>query len=384
MSQRAVDAVLMRGGTSRGLVFHERSVPPPGPDRDEFFLEVMGSSDSLQVDGLGGGASSTSKVMVVAPSDVDGCEVEFLFGQVGVRNRVVDYRPNSGNFTSAVAAFVVDEGLVPPREPLTSFTMLNRNTGRLIRARVPVAGGRAVVPGHDGVPGRTRPGSLIENEYVDPAGAILGRGLLPTGSACDRMSSPIGDVDLSVVDAANLVAFVKPETFGLDGYELPDRVNGDEALLSRVERLRAHVAAELGLVDDARDALLGTSIVPVIVLVAGPRDHVTSPGTSVAAGDADLALRAFTMQRMHHAFPLTGLLCTAAAAAVPGTLVSDGRGAAGTGLLRIAHPKGIAEARSSPLDGTTEASPGPLSVTVARSARRLMAGKVFVREAWRG
>jgi 2-methylaconitate cis-trans-isomerase PrpF len=33
----------MRGGTSKGLYFHEGDLPPAGPDRDALLLRVMGS-----------------------------------------------------------------------------------------------------------------------------------------------------------------------------------------------------------------------------------------------------------------------------------------------------------------------------------------------------
>ena len=57
MAQRRVRAVYMRGGTSRCLAFHERDLPPAGPERDHVLLAALGSPDPYgrQLDGLGGG-----------------------------------------------------------------------------------------------------------------------------------------------------------------------------------------------------------------------------------------------------------------------------------------------------------------------------------------
>ena len=62
MTQRKIPAVYMRGGTSRCLVFHERDLPAPGPARDAILLSALGSPDpnGRQLDGLGGGISSTT------------------------------------------------------------------------------------------------------------------------------------------------------------------------------------------------------------------------------------------------------------------------------------------------------------------------------------
>ena len=60
MSQKKVRAVYMRGGTSRCLVFHERDLPAPGPERDAILVASLGSPDPYgrQLDGIGGGISS--------------------------------------------------------------------------------------------------------------------------------------------------------------------------------------------------------------------------------------------------------------------------------------------------------------------------------------
>jgi hypothetical protein len=147
----------MRGGTSKGVFLHARDVPPASPRRDALALDLLGSPDPMQIDGLGGTYSSTSKVMIVEPGP--GSAVTYWFGQVGIADPTVDWSANCGNLTTAVAAFAVDEGLVPATEPLTRVSLINGNTGVHIEAEVPVRGGRARTDGEQWVAGVPRPGS---------------------------------------------------------------------------------------------------------------------------------------------------------------------------------------------------------------------------------
>ena len=70
MTLRRVRAVFVRGGTSRALVFHRADLPAERRAWDRIFLAALGSPDPTgrQLDGLGGGLSSLSKVAVVGPS----------------------------------------------------------------------------------------------------------------------------------------------------------------------------------------------------------------------------------------------------------------------------------------------------------------------------
>ena len=63
-----IRTTLMRGGTSKGLFFHERDLPADPAERDAFILAAYGSPDPYgrQIDGVGGAASSTSKVAIIA------------------------------------------------------------------------------------------------------------------------------------------------------------------------------------------------------------------------------------------------------------------------------------------------------------------------------
>src|SRR5713226_7259802 len=115
MAQHRVRAVYMRGGTSRCLAFHERDLPPAGPERDHILLSALGSPDPYgrQLDGLGGGISSLSKAFIIgAPTHPD-AQVDYTFAQVEIGRAVVDYTGNCGNCSSAVGPFAIDERIVP-------------------------------------------------------------------------------------------------------------------------------------------------------------------------------------------------------------------------------------------------------------------------------
>jgi 2-methylaconitate cis-trans-isomerase PrpF len=66
--QKRIPAVLMRGGTSKGLFFHERDLPADSAVRDQVILAAYGSPDPnrRQIDGIGGALSVTSKVAIIS------------------------------------------------------------------------------------------------------------------------------------------------------------------------------------------------------------------------------------------------------------------------------------------------------------------------------
>jgi 2-methylaconitate cis-trans-isomerase PrpF len=87
MTQRKFPAVFMRGGTSKALMFHARDLPAARAEWDAIFLSAMGSPDphGRQLDGMGGGISSLSKVCVIAPSPRADADIDYTFAQVQVK-----------------------------------------------------------------------------------------------------------------------------------------------------------------------------------------------------------------------------------------------------------------------------------------------------------
>jgi hypothetical protein len=381
----------MRGGTSKGIFFHERDLPPAGPERDRVLLNVMGSPDPMQIDGLGGTYSSTSKVMIVARSAEPSVDISYRFAQIGVDVPIVDWSGNCGNLTTAIGPFAIDEGLHPAAEPLTRIRLRNDNTGVRVEAAVPVAGGRARVAGDCRVPGVPHPGAPIVTRYLEPGGGVLGA-TLPTGQPQDLIAAGGGPIPVSILDVTHPCAFVRAADLGLSSSVVgfagmglaaitPAAINADGGVLARLEDIRAQCSVLLKVVAAPQDAAAMAPAVPRLVIVEAGQ----GPERQGADGQerADLQAVGLSMGKVHHALPMTAALCLAAAAAVPGTIPWELAGSppasrepAGT-ELRIRHPKGVV-ALTAEVGGC-----GPdvdvRSVGVVRTARRLMAGVVYLR-----
>ena len=137
----------MRAGTSRGPFFLREWLPPTTAERDEALIGAIGASDLLQVDGVGGGSTLTSKVAIVSRSAEPGCDIDYLFAQVGVGQQSVDTRPNCGNMLSGVAPFAIEQGLVDAADGETTVRVFNVNTRSRIDVTVQTPGGRITYDG---------------------------------------------------------------------------------------------------------------------------------------------------------------------------------------------------------------------------------------------
>jgi 2-methylaconitate cis-trans-isomerase PrpF len=361
MPQRRIPAVYMRGGTSRCLVFHERDLPPAGPDRDAILLRALGSPDPYgrQLDGLGGGISSLSKACIIGPSSRPDADIDYTFAQVEVTRPIVDYKGNCGNCSSAVGPFAIDECLIPAVEPETLVRIHNTNTRKLIVAHVPARDGEAAVEGDFELPGVPGQGARIALDFVDPGGAVTGK-LLPTGRARDVIEG----VEVSCVDATNPVVFVRAKDLGLAGTESPADMDTDAALGARLERIRTAAAALMGIPSSAA--------VPKIAMVAPPGPFAGLDGARYAASDVDVIARVISMGNCHRAVPLTAAMCLAVAGRLEGTLVQEAVGPVSPDDVCLGHPSGVL-----PIAATIAPGPVAKQVTVYRTARRLMEG--FVR-----
>ena len=379
MVQLKISAVFMRGGTSRAIFFREADLPPDQAVRDRIVLAAMGSPDSYgrQLDGMGGGISSLSKVAIIgSPTRLD-ADVNYTFGQVGVTDALVDYKGTCGNISSAVGPYAIDEGLVkPPQSGLAAIRIHNTNTQKIIVARVPVQDGQAVVEGDFVLPGVSGTGARIALEFLDPGGAVTGK-LLPTGEPQEVLEIPgAGPLTASVVDATNPVVFVRAADLGLQGTEHPEAIDRDTELTARLERIRATAAVRIGLAADIEGAGRTSQAVPKIALVAAPRTYRDLSGNEVRAESTDVCARVMSMGKAHRAFALTAAMCLAVAARIPGTVVQAmvGPSAAAdpSADIRIGHPSGVLPVAASVRGGHAE------KVVVYRTARRLMEGFIRV------
>lgn len=371
---------IYRGGTSRGVFFRENDLPADPAARERILLAALGSPDSRQIDGLGGATSLTSKAMLVAVSRCHDADVESTFGQVDINRPLVDWGGNCGNMTAAIGPFAVDEGLIRAVEPATTVRIYNTNTRKIIVATVPTAERRAQAEGDFRIPGVPFPGARIDLEFTEPGGSMTGR-LLPTGRPTDVLTLADGRrFTVSIVDAANPVVFADAAELGLTGSELPAELEARTDVMATLEEMRGLAAEMLQIVRDRREATAVSPGVPKVAYVAPPREYATTLGVVLPADFMDLQGRFLSMGTAHRSYPVTGAICTAAAAVVKGTLVHAALRATlkqgEPAVVRIGNPYGAMDAkvRWEVRAGETRI----LGATVGRTARRIMEGYVYV------
>jgi 2-methylaconitate cis-trans-isomerase PrpF/tripartite-type tricarboxylate transporter receptor subunit TctC len=350
---RTLPCVLMRAGTSRGPFFLRDWLPADERERDEVLIGAIGASDLLQVDGVGGGSSLTSKVAIVSRSREPGCDVDYLFAQVGVGQRSVDTRPNCGNMLSGVAPFAIEQGLIEAQDGKTTVRVFNVNTRSRIDVTVLTPGRRVVYTGETSIDGVAGTASPITLNFLDAWGAVTGS-LFPTGRRIDRFEG----LDVTCIDAAMPLVMLRAADLGLNGREAPAQLDADHALLARIEAVRCAAGQAMGLGD------VSTSVVPKPVIVS--------------AGDAldSITSRYFTPRRCHASHAVTGAIGVATAFALPGTVASGSAAIEGVRTVAVLHPQGRIAVEVL-IEGCGEAASIQRAALV-RTARKIMQGDLHL------
>ncbi|KAF7794771.1 hypothetical protein EIP86_005909 [Pleurotus ostreatoroseus] len=360
-------ATYLRGGTSKGIFLDRRHLPQDRASWKPIFLGLMGSPDSeygRQLNGMGGGVSSLSKICVVEPpTDVqkaEGIDVVYTFAQVGIRDADIDYSGNCGNLSSMIGVYAVDEGLCRPRKDAMDpelgtapIRSLNTNTNKVIDTTFPVARIEdSVTPLLDlpqvSIAGVSGKASRIIMDFVSPGGARTGR-LLPTGNPVDeitlsqchpaqsRFPGSATPVPVSLVDATNPTVFVDAHQLSIVlGCTGPLQYD-DMDVRSAVESIRQQGARMMGLDPSAQ---------------AQPKIAMLSP--PAGESDSDIVVHAFSMGVLHKAVPMTVGACLGVASILKGTIAWDivRRARSGKGrpdesdVTLVQHPGGTTEVRA--------------------------------------
>lgn len=374
MALQSLPALFMRGGTSNGLVFDIRDLPPDRARWDEIFLAAMGSPDpnGRQLDGMGGGISSLSKVCVVGPSTREDADIDYTFAQVSIGSASVDYAGNCGNMLSAMGPAALLLGYATAKEPEATIRVHNTNTSRVIRATFPIEDGQLRSAGDLPIDGVAGSAAAIRLEFQHPGGTKTGR-LLPTGNATDALDLPDGtSIVASLVDAANPCVFVSATDLGKTGTESPDELLSDSACLERMEMIRQAGSVRMGMAADLAEAGRLASI-PKVAMVAPPAPSKLLNGSTLAPADIHILVRMISMEQPHRAVPITGAICLGLACRIPGSIPNQAA-RYDDGPLSLAHPSGsvLVDAETAQDNGTVVAVSG----TVYRTARLLFSGRV--------
>ena len=347
----------MRGGTSKGPYFAAGDLPTDPAERDALLLAAMGSPDVRQIDGLGGADTLTSKVAIVSPSKRPGVDVDYLFAQVDIARAIVDTSPSCGNMLSGVGPYAILHGLVPAREGTTPIVVFDVNTSSRIEAVVQTPDGEVTFHGDaaiDGVPGTAAP--VILN-FLDAVGAKTGR-MLPTGQLIDV----IDGVDVTCLDVAMPMILLRAADLGLTGIETRAEIDGNAALLGRIERIRLQAGLLMGFGD------VSGKVIPKVGLLSPPR------------GSGAITSRYLTPHKLHAAHAVTGAVCVATACLLEGSVAYPlaRRPGGNPCTIWIEHPSGLVDVRME-----TSGTGRDLNVVragILRTCRPIMQGQVFIPE----
>jgi 2-methylaconitate cis-trans-isomerase PrpF/tripartite-type tricarboxylate transporter receptor subunit TctC len=351
--KQVLPCVLMRAGTSRGPFFLRDWLPQDEAVRDEVLIGAIGASDLLQVDGVGGGSTLTSKVAIVSKSEQPDCDVDYLFAQVGVGQRSVDTRPNCGNMLSGVAPFAVEQGLVVAGDGETTVRVFNVNTRSRIDVTIQTPGGRVTYDGDTGIDGVAGTAAPIRLNFLDAWGAVTGS-VFPTGRRIDV----IDGLEVTCIDAAMPLVVLRARDLGLTGREAPADLDAAPILLARIEKLRCAAGEAMGLGD------VSASVIPkpVIASEGHDADSITS--------------RYFTPRRCHASHAVTGAIGVATAFALPGTVVSSASSRPGARSISVLHPQGRIEVEVAIEGAGSEAR--IQRAALVRTARKILQGDLHI------
>lgn len=357
----------MRGGTSKCWIFNAVDIDPllQSDDLDTVLISAFGSEDPRQLDGVGGGTATTSKAAIVRRSRLADVDVDYLFAQVAIGHRAVEWGSNCGNCATAIGLYALQTGMVAADAEVTVVRMRNQNTGARLSARIATPGGMIPADGDAEVPGTNALGVPVSLTFTDVV-ADPDR-VLPTGSVCDVIDVGGHRYHGTLVRAGAPAALFRAADFDLSGSE------SDEHLAERLPvliELRRKAALAMGLAapgDPVQHA------VPKVGIVGAAVDYTASDGTIIPAGAYDVAVRMVSMLAPHPAIGLTSAVAVSAAAALRGSVVAEHLTGRGDGTLRLGTAAGVI-----PATMTTAESGLPHTVSLHRAARRIARAELFL------
>lgn len=304
----------MRGGTSKCWVFERRELEVPGFTIDQVLLRLFGSPDPRQIDGVGGGSSTTSKAVILSPSTDPDVDVDYTFAQVGIEQAVVDWGSNCGNCSAVIAPYALERGWVHPIDGETTVRIRNTNTGQILLERMfSPEDARQTTDTY--IPGVPFPGTPVEIGFVNPAGSTTGS-LLPTGESATALMIPPVDnsaaeeVQASLFDAGAPVVIISSESARLGDVSFEDWAVESLPELTRLDSIRRAGAVAMGLATTAQSA---QRAIPKLAIVASPE----------AESAANFNVMMLSMGSPHPALAITGSVALTMAAATAGSVVAE-------------------------------------------------------------
>jgi len=361
-------ATWMRGGTSKCWLFNAVDVDPlvaQAGGIDALLISAFGSGDPRQLDGVGGGSSTTSKAAVVRRSAASGIDVDYLFAQVAIGDRRVEWGSNCGNCATAIGLYALQSGLVAVDDAVTTVRMRNQNTGAVLNAEIATPGGAIPTEGNAPVPGTNALGVPVGLSFTGLSARP--RTLLPTGKAIDHVTAAGRSHAGTMVIAGAPAALFDAADLGLTGAEDNSVIAEHLPLLVA---LRQQSSLRMRLSKPSEPI---SHAIPKVGIVGAPRDYRTTAGDDVGADEYDVSVRMLSMLAPHPAIGLTSAVAVAAASTIVDGVVARALHGSTPALLRLGTPAGVLHVDlSRAADGTLE------SATLHRAARRIATAELFV------
>ncbi|TSI11286.1 methylitaconate delta2-delta3-isomerase [Brevibacterium aurantiacum] len=322
-----VNARWMRGGTSKCWAFDAEELNSFGIEVDVLLPRIFGSPDPRQLDGVGGGTSTTSKALIVERSSDDDCDIIYTFAQVRIDEARVDWGSNCGNCSAAVGLYAIERGWVEIRGDVTEIRTRNTNTGQIIIQSIPTPGGRLPAEGTETIPGTVFAGHRVDLGFLSPEGMTTGA-LLPAGEPRTSLAIPERrQVTVSLIDAGAPLVMINANDLGLESTEFDRWPSLIEDRLGELEDFRRSAAEAMGLASPGEEA---ERAVPKLGIVG-----------ATALPDADIQVLMLSMGKPHPAMPITGSVGVTIAALTPETTVAQALRGPVSDAVRIRIPSGV-------------------------------------------
>ncbi|WP_274584679.1 PrpF domain-containing protein [Neisseria leonii] len=354
MNELTINAVWMRGGTSKCWVFERAELERAPLPLDDVLLRAFGSPDKRQLDGVGGGTSTTSKAVILSPDEGGEYDVHYLFAQVGIDEPVVDWGSNCGNCSAVAALYALEKGWVAAQDGITTVRVYNENTGQAIVQQIATPRGR--LPAADSpMAGCVYPGIAVNVGFEDPAGKTTGS-LFPAGQPETVITVEGRPYTVTLVDAGAPCVYVDAASLGLAGQPRGQWTETVGDSLAALEAVRRQAAVLMGLADS-----------PEAAARAVPKLGVIGSG-----GDgADLRVQMLSMGQLHPAMPVTGSVALTLSARYEGTVTARILGRTAPAGITLDTPSGHLQTFAADVSGL------PV-VGVSRTCRIMAQARIHV------
>ena len=184
--------------------------------------------------------------------------------------------------------------------------------------------------------------------------------------------------NISIIDAGNLVAFLRMEEVKISGTEKVSELNNNQELLDHLEMIRGEAARLSGIVDSADQARILSPSKPHLALVRPPIPYVSFYKKNIDSSDYNIRLCMLHMQRFHQSIALTASICAAAVALIQGSVVNKIYQPKKSGTkIHIGHPSGIIKLGIEFSFEKFQKLPDIKKINTTRTARRLMEGVAY-------